>query len=91
VQHGGKIRLVQEITKDNIVACKEIIKVADVRHLDGIMNTFSLTPDYYFGHVTQEPTRELIQAIYSNTKKYVEFKHIYLKHCGKRQFLPNRE
>ncbi len=75
VNRGGKFRLVQEITKNNAAACKEIMKVADVRHLDGIMNTFSLTQDYYFGHVTQEPTGELIQAIYSNSKKYVEFQH----------------
>jgi sugar-specific transcriptional regulator TrmB len=75
VNRGGKFRLVQEITKDNIAACKEIMKVADVRHLDGIMNTFSLTQDYYFGHVTQQPNGELIQAIYSNTRKFVEFQH----------------
>lgn len=53
VQRGGKIRLVQEIAKDNIAACKELMKIAEVRHLDGIMNTFSLTEKYYFGHVTQ--------------------------------------
>ena len=75
VQRGGKIRLVQEIAKDNIAACKELMKIAEVRHLDGIMNTFSLTEKYYFGHVTQEPSGELIQAIYSNSRKYVEFQH----------------
>ncbi|MDQ3852496.1 MAG: hypothetical protein M3299_06650 [Thermoproteota archaeon] len=92
VNRGGKFRVVvQEITKDNIAACKEIMKVADVRHLDGIMNTFSLTPDYYFGHVTQQRSGELSQAIYSNTRKFWNFSIIYLRHYGKRQFPPGRE
>jgi hypothetical protein len=68
-----------------------MMNLADVRHLDGIMNTFSLTEKYYFGHVTQEPSGELDQAIYSNTKKYIEFQHYLFEACGKRQFLPNRE
>jgi two-component system sensor histidine kinase VicK len=75
VRRGGKIRIVVEITKDNIGACKEIMKIADIRHLEGIMNTFSVTEKYYFGHVAQEPSGELIQAISSNDRKYVEFQH----------------
>jgi len=75
VRRGGKIRIVVEVTNDNIGACKEIMKIADVRHLEGIMNTFSVTEKYYFGHVAQEPNGELIQAIHSNDRKYVEFQH----------------
>ncbi len=56
VRRGGKFRLVIEITEDNIAACKEMMKVADVRHLEGIMNSFALTEKYYFCHVTQEPS-----------------------------------
>jgi two-component system sensor histidine kinase VicK len=73
VNRGGRFRLVTEIREDNIAACKEIMKIADVRHLDGIMNTFTLNEKYYFGHVMQEPNGRLTQAILSNSKKYVEF------------------
>lgn len=78
VHRGGRFRLVVEITKDNIAACKEIMKIAEVRHLDGIMNTFTLNEKYYFGHIMQEPNGKLTQAILSNSRKYVEFqRYIY--------------
>lgn len=78
VNRGGKFRLVVEITEDNIAACKEIMKIAEVRHLDGIMNTFTLNEKYYFGHIMQEPNGKLTQAILSNSKKYVEFqRYVY--------------
>jgi two-component system, OmpR family, sensor histidine kinase VicK len=78
VKRGGRFRLIVEITKDNIAACKEIMKIAEVRHLDGIMNTFTLNEKYYFGHIMQEPNGRLTQAILSNSKKYVEFqRYIY--------------
>lgn len=78
VNHGGRFRLIVEITKDNIAACREIMKIAEVRHLDGIMNTFTLNERYYFGHIMQEPNGKLTQAILSNSKKYVEFqRYIY--------------
>lgn len=73
VNRGGRFRLIVEITKDNVAACKEIMKIADVRHLDGIMNTFTLNEKYYFGHIMQEPNGKLTQAILSNSRKYVEF------------------
>jgi hypothetical protein len=73
VNRGGKFRLVVEIKEDNIAACKEIMKIADVRHLDGIMNTFTINEKYYFGHIMQEPNGKLTQAILSNSKKYVKF------------------
>ncbi len=34
VNRGGKFRLVVEITKDNIAACKEIMKIAEVRQME---------------------------------------------------------
>jgi two-component system, OmpR family, sensor histidine kinase VicK len=72
VHRGGKMRVVTEITNDNIAACKELMKIADLRHLEGIMNTFSVSEKHYFGHVTQGPEGELSQAIHSNARKYVE-------------------
>src|SRR5919108_3973856 len=72
VHRGGKMRIVTEITNDNIAACKEMIKIADLRHLEGRMNTFSVTEKEYFGHITQQSNGELTQAIHSNARRYVE-------------------
>jgi two-component system sensor histidine kinase VicK len=69
---GGRFRLIVEITNDNIAACKEIMKFAEVRHLDGIVNTFTVNEKYYFAHIMQEPNGKLTQAVLSNSKKYVD-------------------
>jgi hypothetical protein len=36
IKAGGKMRFLTEITKDNISQCKELVRIAEVRHLDGI-------------------------------------------------------
>ena len=37
-RRGGRIRLITEITRDNIHYCKELIKIVDeLRHLDGLI------------------------------------------------------
>ncbi len=38
---GVKIRVITEITKDNLFSCKELIQVvSEVRHLDGVKGNF---------------------------------------------------
>ncbi|MGI0030145.1 MAG: hypothetical protein ACRD80_01010, partial [Nitrososphaeraceae archaeon] len=37
---GIKIRYITEITKDNLSSCKELMKFAEVRHLDMIVGNF---------------------------------------------------
>jgi len=71
VHRSGKIRIVTEITNDNIAACKEMMKIADVGHLEGIRSTFAVSEKEYFGHVGGEPNRQHSQAIYSNVGNYV--------------------
>jgi hypothetical protein len=72
VHRSGKIRIVTEITNDNIAACKEMMKDADVRHLEGIRSTFAVSEKEYFGHVTDEPNGQHSHAIYSNVRNYVD-------------------
>jgi two-component system sensor histidine kinase VicK len=71
VHRSGKIRIVTEITNDNIAACKEMMKIADVGHLEGIRTTFAVSEKEYYGHVGSEPNRQHSQAIYSNVGNYV--------------------
>jgi two-component system, OmpR family, sensor histidine kinase VicK len=70
---GIKLRFITEITKDNIHYCKELMKVADLRHLDGVKGNFGIADgkDYGGGASVQEahvPT----QLIRSNLKTFVE-------------------
>ena len=40
---GIRIRLITEITKANLNACKEIMKFAEVRHLDKVIGNFIIS------------------------------------------------
>ena len=42
-----KLRYITEITTENISYCKELMKIADVRHLDGIKGNFMVREKEY--------------------------------------------
>jgi two-component system, OmpR family, sensor histidine kinase VicK len=45
---GGTIRLVTEITKDNVGYCRELISIVDeLRHLEGIKGTIGVSENEY--------------------------------------------
>ena len=46
---GIKIRYITEITKNNLSSCKELMKFAEVRHLDKIVGNFVVSDKEYFG------------------------------------------
>jgi signal transduction histidine kinase len=46
---GTRIRLITEITKANLNTCKEIMKFAEVRHLDKVIGNFIISDKEYFG------------------------------------------
>jgi signal transduction histidine kinase len=46
---GIKIRYITEITKDNLSSCKELMKFAEIRHLDKIVGNFVISDKEYFG------------------------------------------
>ena len=39
---GVKIRVVTEITSNNITYCKELMDVCELRHLDGVRTNFAI-------------------------------------------------
>jgi two-component system, OmpR family, sensor histidine kinase VicK len=62
-------RFVIEITTQNLVYCKELTKIVELRHLDEIEANFAINDCEYMGSITfNEPQ----QAIYSNIKEVVE-------------------
>ena len=45
---GIKLRFISEITKDNILYCKELVKICELRHLDEIKGNFGLGGGLYY-------------------------------------------
>ena len=48
---GTRIRLITEITRDNLTSCKQIMKFAEVRHLEKLVGNFAINDLEYFGQV----------------------------------------
>lgn len=48
--NGIRIRFITEITRANLSLCKELMKFAEVRHLDNVIGNFVLSEKEYFGH-----------------------------------------
>jgi two-component system, OmpR family, sensor histidine kinase VicK len=73
VRRGGKIRIVTEITNENISLCKELMALVDIRHLDGIVNNFGVSEkECFIGIAGRDRNQEQQHTIYSNVKSYVE-------------------
>ncbi|MGC2575772.1 MAG: hypothetical protein WA364_30065, partial [Candidatus Nitrosopolaris sp.] len=68
-----KLRYITEITTENISYCKELMKIADVRHLDGIKGNFMVSDKEYLAPVASNNTSNIAsQIIYSNLQEIVE-------------------
>jgi signal transduction histidine kinase len=69
-----KLRYITEITTENILYCKELMKIADVRHLDGIKGNFMVSEKEYIAlAVSNNNTLGVAsQIIYSNLQEIVE-------------------
>ena len=49
-ERGIRLRFIAEITKDNIVDCKELIKTCELPHLDKVKGNFGISDGIYYGH-----------------------------------------
>ena len=70
---GIRLRFITEITENNISYCKELMKTAELRHLDGIKGNFGIVDEieYYASAVSPHAT-PLSQQVFSNVKEFVE-------------------
>ena len=87
-----KLRYITEITPDNISYCKELMKIAHVRHLDGIKGNFMVSEKEYLAPVASNTTSNIAsQIIYSNLHEIVEqFESLCLKLYGVKQYRLNK-
>jgi two-component system, OmpR family, sensor histidine kinase VicK len=72
---GIKLRFITEITKDNIHYCKELMKVSDLHHLDGVKGNFGIADGRDYGGGGGTSVQEAYvptQLIRSNIKPFVE-------------------
>ena len=72
-RRGGRIRLITEITKDNIPYCKELMKIVDeLRHLDGLIGGIAVSESEYMTTTTLCRGQLLTQVFYSNATEVVK-------------------
>ncbi|MFZ0264535.1 MAG: ATP-binding protein [Nitrososphaeraceae archaeon] len=72
LETGAKFRYITEIKKDNIKYCKELMKVGQVRHLDGIRTNFVVTDTEYSSSAIMQQVHAHPETVYSNVRSIVE-------------------
>ena len=71
-KRGVEFRYVTEITNDNLSYCKQMIKFADLRHLNGVKGNFSISDSReYVATATLQKQEPVSQLIYSNVSEIV--------------------
>jgi two-component system, OmpR family, sensor histidine kinase VicK len=71
-ERGIKTSYLTEITRDNLFYCKELIKIGELHHLDGIKGNFAVSEKEYVASATMREASLLQQVIYSNVKEVLE-------------------
>jgi two-component system, OmpR family, sensor histidine kinase VicK len=74
---GVKFRYITEITEDNISYCKELSKIAEICHLNGVKGNFEVSQKTsgkgeYIGTSILQEEEPVAQLIHSNVKEIVE-------------------
>jgi two-component system sensor histidine kinase VicK len=69
---GIKIRYISEITPANINYCKELMKMAEVRHLDNSKGGMAVSETEYIATAHLQEAKPVQHLIYSNAKEIVE-------------------
>jgi signal transduction histidine kinase len=69
---GVKVRIITEITTQNISYCKEIMNIGDVRHLEGIKGNFVIADGAKYAGIANTHDGNLPQLISSNVMAFVE-------------------
>ncbi|MGC1931951.1 MAG: HAMP domain-containing sensor histidine kinase, partial [Candidatus Nitrosopolaris sp.] len=65
-----RFRQITEITKHNISSCKQVMKIAELRHMDGVKGKIELSDTELIVTATLE--KETLHVIHSNVKQLVE-------------------
>ena len=74
---GAKSRIITEITSDNLLYCKELMGIVELRHMDGFKSNFGVNEMNYITFAKLQEKQLLQLVIYSNVKELIE-QHHYL-------------
>lgn len=75
-RRGVRILYITEITKGNLLYCKEIMQFAELRHLDGVRGNFAVSDSEYVAGVKRGST--LASLVWSDVKELVQQqRHIF--------------
>ena len=78
-KRGVKIRYISEITKHNINYCKELMKIAEVRHMDSAKGGMAVTEIEYIATANLQEAKPVSHLIHSNVKEIVEQQQFVFK------------
>lgn len=71
-ERGVKIKYLSEITNHNINYCKELMKIAEVRHVDNAKGGMAVSEDEYIATAKLQEAKPVSHLIYSNVMELVE-------------------
>jgi two-component system, OmpR family, sensor histidine kinase VicK len=70
---GIRIRIITEITKGNIGYCKQIMQIAELRHLEGVKGNFGIVDKTHYGGIARvQENLPLPVWIHSTIKSFIE-------------------
>ena len=77
---GIKLRFITEITKDNIANCKELMKIAELRHLDGVKGNFGISDgNNYGGSANVKEGHPPVEIMRSNVRAFVDQQQFFFE------------
>jgi hypothetical protein len=71
---GVRILYITEIVESNLEYCREIMQVAELRHLDGVQCNFALSESEYVAGVMSQS--ELISLVHTDVQALVRQQHL---------------
>lgn len=71
-RRGVAIKIVTEITPENVGYCKQIMKFAELRHIAGIKGNFGVTETEYITSAILQKEEPATQMIYTNAREVIE-------------------
>ena len=75
-----KLRFITEITKDNIAYCKELLKIAELRHLDGVKGNFGISDgNNYGGSANVKEGHPPVEIMRSNVRAFVDQQQFFFE------------
>ena len=80
INRGCKIRLITEISINNISYCKQLSKLLDLRHFDGIKGNLGIVDGLRCGASARSEEKKFpTEYIYSTVKSFVEQQQFFFE------------